>query len=370
MAKYIYQYDCWPNFSWNETKISTLLSEVRFLQGQILGKINSMGFMLQEQTALNTITDDVIKSSEIEGESLNYDQVRSSVARKLGIQTAGLVESDRYVEGVVEMMLDATQNYKSELDDDRLFGWHNALFPTGRSGLYKIEVARYRTGEMQVVSGAMGKETVHFQAPPPEVVPQEMERFLEWLNQNQNMDNVLKSAIAHFWFIVIHPFDDGNGRIARAISDLLLTRSDDTPMRFYSLSTQILQHKKEYYAILQKVQYSQRDITLWLEWYLGCFKLALQSTNLLIGKAIHKPEFWEQHKGTVFNHRQQEMLNRLLDNFTGVLSTSKWAKITKCSQDTALRDIQDLMLKGILQKDQKGSRSTTYSLIENLHPKV
>ncbi len=365
MAKYIYEYSSWPTFTWDDSLVHPLLSEVRFLQGQVLGKIKTLGFSIQEQTALSTITDDVIKSSEIEGEQLNYDQVRSSVARRLGIETVGLVESDRYVEGVVEMMLDATQNYKSLLDDERLFGWHNALFPTGRSGLYKIEVAQYRTGEMQVVSGAMGKEVVHFQAPTPDIVPQEMQRLLEWVNSCDTVDNVLKSAIAHLWFIVIHPFDDGNGRIARAISDMLLTRSDDSPLRFYSLSAQILHQKKEYYAALNKVQYSDSDITSWLVWYLECFKSALLTTETLLQKTISKAEFWERNKDIKFNHRQQHMLNLLMGDFVGVLNTSKWAKITKCSQDTALRDIQDLISKEILCKDSKGGRSVNYELIWN-----
>ncbi len=363
MAKYIYEYSSWSNFTWDETLIYPLLTELRFMQGEILGKIKSLGFRLQEQTTLNTITDDIIKSSEIEGEKLNYDQVRSSIARKLGIETANLVNSDRYIEGVVEMMLDATQNYKLALNDERLFGWHGALFPSGRSGLYKIEVAQYRTGEMQIVSGAMGKEVVHYQAPPPNIIPQEMQQFLEWLNRDNTVDKVLKSAIAHLWFIIIHPFDDGNGRIARAISDLLLTRSDDSPMRFYSLSTQILQQKKEYYAILQKVQYSDGDITAWLMWYLECFKLSLESTQTILDKTTYKAEFWERHKDISLNHRQQQMLNRLLDDFTGALNSSKWAKISKCSQDTALRDIQDLISKNILRKDNKGGRSTNYELI-------
>ena len=363
MAKYIYEYNSWPNFTWEDAIIYPLLSEVRFLQGQVLGKIQSLGFSLQEQTTLNTITDDVIKSSEIEGEKLNYDQVRSSVARRLGIETAGLVESDRYVEGVVEMMLDATQRYSTKLNDDRLFGWHNALFPTGRSGLYKIEVAQYRTGNMQVVSGAMGKEVVHFQAPSPEVVTSEMAKLLEWINIDSTVDNVLKSAIAHFWFIVIHPFDDGNGRIARAISDMLLTRSDDTPLRFYSLSAQILQQKREYYAILQKVQHSSGNITEWIVWFLECLKMALKTTQLLLNKTISKAEFWDKNKDISLNNRQHQMLNRLMGDFIGVLNTSKWAKITKCSQDTALRDIQDLISKGILRKNDKGGRSTTYELM-------
>ncbi len=360
--KYIYEYSNWPHFSWNEKQVYPLLSEIRFLQGNILGKVKSLGFSLQEQTVLNTITDDVIKSSEIEGESLNYEQVRSSVARKLGIESVGIEHSNRYVEGVVEMMLDATQNYQKPLDNDRLFAWHGALFPTGRSGMHSIEVAKYRTGEMQVVSGAMGKEIIHFQAPSHEIVFNEMQILLEWINNNKNIDNVLKSAIAHFWFIIIHPFDDGNGRIARAISDMLLTHSDNSPMRFYSLSTQILNQKKQYYEILKKVQHSNGDITDWIMWYLHCLKLALENTDAVLCKTMDKAKFWEAHKDSKFNHRQQIMLNRLMDNFIGVLNTSKWAKITKCSQDTALRDIQDLISKNILCKDEKGGRSTTYIL--------
>ena len=244
MAKYIYQYSNWPNFTWNEKEILALLGKVRHLQGKTFGQISTLGFSLKEETMLSTLTLDVLKSSEIEGEILNYDQVRSSIARKLGLDYAGMVFSDRYVDGVVEMMLDATQNYINPLDDERLFGWHAALFPSGRSGMYKIETARYRSGEMQVVSGPMGKEKVHFQAPPASRVKSEMDRFLEWFNMDSNLDAVMKSAIAHFWFIIIHPFDDGNGRIARAISDLCLARSDNSTQRFYSLSNQILQERK------------------------------------------------------------------------------------------------------------------------------
>jgi len=364
MVKYIYQYDNWPNFTWKEREIQSILGKVRHLQGKIFGQINVLGFSIKEDTMLTTLTLDVIKSSEIEGELLNYEQVRSSIARKLGLEYAGMVYPDRNVEGVVEMMLDATQNYKKKLDEERLFAWHAALFPTGRSGMYKIDVGNYRKEEMQIVSGAMGKEKNHYQAPPAKQVKSEMNKFLEWFNNETKLDNVIKSAIAHFWFIIIHPFDDGNGRIARAISDLLLARSDDSPQRFYSLSNQILIERKVYYATLQKVQYKNGDITEWLMWYLNCLYRALKNTEQTISKVLYKADFWDKHKNTELNARQRLMLNKLLDGFTGKLKTSKWAKITKCSQDTALRDIKDLIEKGILRQEKSGGRSTNYELVE------
>jgi len=364
MAKYIYQYDNWPNFVWNESEIQTILGKVRYLQGKIFGQINALGFSIKEDTMLTTLTLDVIKSSEIEGELLNYEQVRSSIARKLGLEYAGMVYPDRNVEGIVEMMLDATQNYQKPLDDERLFDWHAALFPTGRSGMYKIEVGNYRKGEMQIVSGAMGKEKIHYQAPPAKQVRQEMDKFLEWFNNETKLDDIIKSAIAHFWFIIIHPFDDGNGRIARAISDLLLARSDDSHQRFYSLSNQILIERKAYYETLQKVQFNNGDITEWLTWYLNCLYRALKNTEQTIEKVLYKADFWDKHKNTELNARQRLMLNKLLDGFTGKLKTSKWAKITKCSQDTALRDIKDLIEKGILKQEKAGGRSTNYELVK------
>jgi len=308
------------------------------------------------------LTLDVVRSSEIEGEILNYDQVRSSIARRLGMEYAGMVPANREVEGVVEMLLDATQNFERPIDDERLFGWHAALFPTGRSGMHKIDTASYRKGEMQVISGAMGKEKVHFQAPPPEQVEAYMEEFLNWLNMDTKIDMVLKAAIAHFWFIIIHPFDDGNGRIARAISDLLLARSDQSSQRFYSLSSQISVERKAYYATLQKVQFSTGDITEWLVWFLNCLYSAIESTKETIQRVLFKAYFWEQHTETVLNARQRWMLNKLLDGIDGKLSTSKWAKMAKCSSDTALRDILDLISKGILQKEAAGGRSTNYEL--------
>jgi Fic family protein len=364
MPKYIYQYENWPHFTWDEKEIQVTLGKVRYLQGKLLGQMSVLGFSLKEETMLTTLTLDVLKSSEIEGENLNYEQVRSSIARKLGIEYAGMVYSNRDVEGVVEMMLDATQNYNKPIDDERLFSWHAALFPTGRSGMFKIDVGCYRNGEMQVVSGAMGKEKVHYEAPSPDKVKSEMETFLEWINKDATTDPVLKSAIAHLWFIIIHPFDDGNGRIARAISDLLLARSDDTAQRFYSLSSQILLEKKTYYEILKKVQHSSGNITEWLDWFLNCLYRSLLVTEKTLQKVLYKADFWDRHKDTDFNVRQRLMLNKLLDGFDGKLQTSKWAKITKSSPDTALRDIKDLIEKGVLKQEESGGRSTNYELVE------
>ena len=364
MAKYIYEYKNWPNFTWNNEKISLILGKVRHLQGKILGKMESFGFSIKEETILSTLTLDVLKSSEIEGEILNYDQVRSSIAKKLGIEHAGLFHNNRNVEGVVEMMLDATQNYEDPLNSNRIFGWHAALFPTGWSGIYKIDVGCYRNGEMQIVSGPMGKEKVHFRAPSPSTLNDEMTNFINWLNEESQIDEVLKAAIAHFWFIIIHPFDDGNGRIARAITDMLLARSEKSSQRFYSLSNQILLEKKLYYKILQQEQHSSGDITEWLDWFLNCMYKTLKSTEEVLKSVTQKTKFWDKHHETILNSRQRFMLNKLLDGFEGKLKSSKWAKITKCSTDTALRDIKDLIEKGILKKENSGGRSTNYELIE------
>lgn len=362
MAKYIYEYDNWTDFKWDDKQINLILGKVRHLQGKIFGQMSALGFSLKEETILSTLTLDVLKSSEIEGEMLNYEQVRSSIARKLGIEQAGIVHVDRNVEGVVEMMLDATQKYELELDHERLFGWHASLFPTGWSGMHRIATGCYRDGEMQVVSGPMGKEKIHFQAPSPELVKNEMNEFLSWLNKEPNIDGTLKAAIAHFWFIIIHPFDDGNGRIARAISDMLLARSEASPQRFYSLSNQILTEKKKYYEILQKVQHSTGDITEWLHWFLNCLFRALENTEETLQKVLIKANFWEKHEETRLNSRQRLMLNKLFDGFDGKLKSSKWAKIAKCSADTALRDIKDLIEKGILMQEESGGRSTNYEL--------
>ena len=362
--KYIYQYENWSNFSWDEKKIQLILGKVRHMQGKIFGKISTLGFSIKNDTILTTLTLDVLKSSEIEGDILNYEQVRSSIARRLGLEYAGMIHSDRDIDGIVEMMLDATQNYQKPLNEERLFGWHAALFPTGYSGMYKIDAGCYRKDEMQVVSGTIGKEKIHYQAPPPKQVKHEMDKFLEWFNSETKIDLVIKSAIAHFWFIIIHPFDDGNGRIARALSDLLLAKSDDSSERFYSLSDQILLERKIYYKILQKVQHSDGEITEWLLWFLKSLYQALEKTEKSIGKVLYKGDFWNMHKDMKLNSRQRLMINKLLDGFNGKLKTSKWAKITKCSQDTALRDIKDLIEKKILLQEKSGGRSTNYQLVD------
>lgn len=364
MAKYIYQYEQWPQFTWNDKEINVILGKVRYLQGKILGQMGSLGFTIKEEALFSTLTIDVIKSSEIEGKTLNYEQVRSSIARRLGMEYAGMVHTDRDVDGVVEMMLNATQNYKEQLNEERLFGWHAALFPAGWSGMHRIDTGCYRKGEMQVVSGPMGKEKIHYQAPSPARVNQEMDLFLNWFNGEFKVDAVLKAAIAHFWFIIIHPFDDGNGRIARALSDMLLARSEESSQRFYSLSNQIHKEKRGYYGILQKVQHSSGDITEWLYWFLNCLYLALKTTEITMKKVFQKADFWDKHKDAVLNSRQRLMLNKLFDGFDGKLKTSKWAKLAKCSADTALRDIKDLIEKGILKHKESGGRSTNYELID------
>ncbi len=365
MAKYIYEHKNWTAFSWQDKRINAVFGEVRLMQGKIIGQMNAMGFLAKEETTLNVLALDVVKSSEIEGETLDYAQVRSSIARRLGINVAGIVPSSRHIEGVVEMMLDATQRYSLPLTEKRLFGWHAALFPTGYSGLYEIEVGEYRTGEMQIVSGAMGKEKVLYEAVNPQRVKVEMDAFLDWFNNNNELDLVLKAAIAHFWFIIIHPFDDGNGRIGRAIIDMLLSRAEGSAERFYSMSSQILIERKGYYQILQKVQHSSGDITEWLEWFLICIKNAMIASAFTTQKILRKAEFWKLHEHTPINERQRLILNKLFDDFEGKLQTSKWAKITKTSTDTALRDIKDLVGKGILQQTKEGGRNSNYELINN-----
>lgn len=364
MAKYIYEHSNWTKFTWQDKTINVVFGEVRLMQGKIIGQMNTLGFSAKEEATLTALTLDVVKSSEIEGELLNYDQVRSSIARRLGINTAGLVPSNRHIEGVVEMMLDATQRHTPPLTEKRLFGWHAALFPTGFSGPYKIEIGQYRTGKMQVVSGAMGKEKVHYEAVKPELVKAEMDIFLDWFNNDNSLDLVLKAAVAHFWFIIIHPFDDGNGRIGRAITDMLLARAEDSGERFYSMSSQILIERKQYYEVLQKVQHSTGDITEWLEWFLHCLKNAMLATENTTQKIMHKAEFWKLHERTPINERQRQVLNKLFEDFEGKLQTSKWAKITKTSTDTALRDIKDLVAKGILQQTNDGGRNANYELAD------
>lgn len=359
---YIHQKNDWPKFTWDADVITPLLGTVRHRQGRILGVMQGLGFRLQEETVLKTLTLDVLKSSEIEGEQLNPEQVRSSIARRLGIEIAGAVPAERDVEGVVEMLLDATQRYDEPLSDERLFGWHAALFPTGRSGMYKIKTAAWRDDAMQVTSGPMGKETIHFEAPNADKVPTEMNAFLDWFNSNQDIDPVLKAAFAHLWFVTIHPFDDGNGRITRAITDMQLARADQSKQRFYSMSAQIQVERDAYYAILESTQKGDLDITDWLAWFLDCLLRSMTQTDETIAAILKRAQFWESHRATNFNPRQQKILQLLLDDFFGKLTVSKYAKITKVSTDTSLRDLQDLMGKGIIGQEGSG-RSTSYKLI-------
>lgn len=367
LKPYVYQKKDWPNFYWDDKALIDVLGEVRNLQGRLLGKMETLGFNLRNEALLETLTLDVLKSSEIEGEFLSSNEVRSSIARKLGMDIKGLVHSNRAVDGVVEMMMDATQNCFKPLSVTRLFNWHAALFPTGRSGLYKMKVGQWRkdsTGPMQVVSGAMGKEKVHFEAPDSKVLKHEMNTFLQWLNKQSTGDLVLKAAVAHLWFVTIHPFDDGNGRIARALTDMILAQSDKSNQRFYSMSAQIRVERKAYYDLLEKTQKGNLDITAWITWFLNCLLNALKSTDRLLSDVLFKADFWNKHSNTPLNERQKKLLNKLLDGFDGKLSSSKWAKIAKCSKDTAIRDINDLIEKGILQKDAAGGRSTSYEVIK------
>lgn len=365
LKPYIYQRENWPNFTWDTEALLLSLGKVRNQQGKLIGKMESLGFSMRAEASLETITSDVLKSSEIEGEVLHHDQVRSSIARHLGMEISGLVPSDRHVDGVVDMMLNATQQYQQVLSTQRLFEWHSALFPTGRSGPYKINTGRWRddaTGPMQVISGALGKEKIHFQAPDASVIETEMKYFLDWFNTEQALDPVIKAAVAHLWFVTIHPFDDGNGRIARAITDMQLARADESAQRFYSMSTQIRIERNAYYDTLEKTQQGDLDITKWLQWFLQCLMSALQATSSTLSNVMQKAHYWEQHRQTILNDRQRFMLNKLWDDFDGKLTSSKWAKMSKCSPDTALRDIQDLIHKNMLRKEAAGGRSTNYEL--------
>ncbi|MDR6197654.1 Fic family protein [Siphonobacter sp. SORGH_AS_0500] len=362
---YIYQQRNWPHFYWDESQILNTLAALRHKQGRLIGKMSTLGFTLQEEAMLRTLTLEVLKTSEIEGEILDSDQVRSSIARRLGIESFGLVKADRDVEGVVEMLLDATQKYTEPLTKDRLFGWHSALFPTGRSGMYKITVGDWRgegDGPMQVVSGPLGREHVHYEAPDYAVIDQEMEQFLDWFNREEPIDPVIKAAIAHLWFVTIHPFDDGNGRIARTIADLQLSRADESVQRFYSMSAQIRKERNRYYEVLEKTQKGDLNVTEWLEWFMKCLDRAIVATDEVLSSVLTKAKYWEWFKSKSISERQKLMLNKLMDGFEGKLTTSKWAKIAKCSQDTALRDIQNLMEQGILNQDGPGGRSTSYYL--------
>ena len=362
---YIHERGDWPDFRWSSEKLGDRLAQVRHKQGRLIGRMESLGFNLKAEATLQTLTEEVVKSSEIEGEILDRNQVRSSIARRLGMDIGALTPSDRSVEGVVEMMLDAIQKYDQPVTADRLFGWHSALFPTGRSGMLKIVTGKWRTeesGPMQVVSGPIGREHVHFEAPAAKRLENEMKAFLDWFNADQALDPVIKAAIAHLWFVTIHPFEDGNGRIARAIADLALARSERSAQRFYSMSAQIRKERNAYYDILERTQHGTLDITGWFEWFLDCLDRAFDGADTIIGNVLLKAAFWDRYAASSLNDRQRLILNRLLDGFEGKLTSSKWAKIAKVSQATATRDIEDLIDKDILQKDAAGGRSTSYSL--------
>ena len=362
MAIYIHQLNQWPRFHWEQDELINLLAEVRQLQGRLLGKVELLGFDLKDEANLETLIQDVVKTSEIEGEVLNPELVRSSIAIRLGLDNLGIEHSNRNIDGIVDVMLDATQNTDKFLSAERLFSWHNALFPTGRSGLYKIEVAKWRTGNMQVVSGGMGREKIHFEAPKPDRLEKEMQDFINWFNLENSLDSILKAAIAHLWFITIHPFDDGNGRIARAITDMQLSKSDGVNQRFYSMSSRINAEKKSYYTVLERTQKGDLDITNWLKWFLECLKGAIVDSNFIIDKVVRKHQFFVNNASKIANERQRLILTKLLDGFEGNLTSSKYAKIAKTSPDTALRDIKDLVEKGILVKSDSGGRSTNYLL--------
>ena len=364
---YIHELPNWPDFRWDHEVLVEPLATVRHRQGRLIGRMEGLGFDLRGEAMLRTMTEDVVKTSEIEGEILDRDQVRSSIARRLGMDIGGLVPTDRDVEGIVEMMLDATQSYGTELTDERLFGWHAALFPTGRSGMQRITVGAWRdenSGPMQVVSGPVGRERVHYEAPKAAQVAGAMTAFLDWFNDQGGIDPVLKAGVAHLWFVTVHPFEDGNGRIARAIADMQLARSEQSAQRFYSMSAQIRQERKAYYEILEMTQKGDLDITEWLTWFLECLSQAFEGAEHILAGVLKKARFWEKNAANPLNERQRDMLNRLLDGFEGKLTSSKWAKIEKCSPDTALRDITDLLSRGILARDEGGGRSTSYSLVD------
>jgi Fic family protein len=367
---WIYEHKEWPNFSWNTEKLTSKLADIRHRQGRLLGRMESLGFDLRKEASLRTLTNDVVKSSAIEGHDLNPEEVRSSIARRLGIDVAGLVPASRDVEGIVEMMLDATQNFSKPLTKERLFGWHAALFPTGRSGMHRITVGDWRRVEndpMQVVSGPVGREKVHFQAPGSEVVEQEMAAFLSWFENQTEVDPVLKAGISHLWFVTIHPFEDGNGRIARAITDMTLAQAEGIPDRFYSLSNQIETERKYYYENLEQQQHASPEITQWLDWFLDCLGHAISNAEEVLSSVLFKARLWEHINQNPVNERQREIINRMLEHdFVGYMNTSKYAKMAKTSNDTALRDIQDLVQRGIFVQNPGGGRSTSYRLIDNV----
>lgn len=351
--------------TWDSSAVSNVLAEVNLLRGKLLGRVSMFGFEDQNRSMLESLTQEIVHSAKIEGEELNRDSVRSSIAIQLGLKYEGLPTPDHYTEGVVQVMMDAVKQYEKPLDANRLFAWHAALFPTGRSGLYKITVGDWRQGEepMQVVSGVFGKQKVHYEAPKSSDVPRMMEDLIRWINNTNDIDPVIKAAITHLWFVTVHPFDDGNGRICRTLTELLLSRADQTSQRYYSLSSEILNHRKAYYEQLEQAQKGNLDITPWIEWFLQTTRDALQAALLKTENVVRKTRFWERHKLTPLNDRQRKVLNMLLDGFEGKLNSSKWYKINHCSQDTANRDINDLIAKNILRQTCEGGRSTNYELV-------
>ena len=365
-AIYIWQHTDWPNFKWDNVKVSEELNSVQTRQARLLGMLSALGFDLQKQTALESMTEDVLRSSEIEGELLNRDSVRSSIARHLGISLPSTGGNDHYTEGVVQVAIDAVKNCQEILDKERLCNWHAALFPTGRSGMYRITVADWRQGDepMLVVSGALGKERVHYEAPPSLAIPLEMEHFLQWFNGNKPTNQLLKAAVAHLWFVAVHPFDDGNGRLTRTLTDMLIAR--ETGMQCYSVSAEILKNRKKYYTLLEKTTCGNMDITDWMLWFLQQIEAAIITSEQRLQGTLRKTEFWSQHVDYDFNERQRKVINRLYDGFEGPLTSSKWAKICHCSPDTALRDITALIELGILIKAPSGGRSTHYALATNI----
>ncbi len=362
--QYIHQEADWPNFRWQLERLAEPLAAMRHRQGRLLGRMSALGFDLRQEAVLGMLTEDVVRSSEIEGEVLDTEQVRSSVARRLGMDTGGLLHVDRNVEGIVELMLDATEHYGQPLTEERLFDWHAALFPSGRNNMGRIEVGGWRTGPMQVVSGAIGREHVHFEAPPGERVPEEIRTFLDWFNAPADTDEVLKAGLAHLWFVTVHPFDDGNGRIARAIADMALARSEGSPQRFYSMSSQIRKERRAYYDVLERTQQGTMDVTDWMHWFVICLGQAIDNAETTLTAVLAKARFWERIEGMSITERQRTALNHLLDGPESKLTTSQWARMTRCSQDTALRDITDLMERDILVRNPQGGRSTSYTLAE------
>ncbi len=365
---YVWQASDWPNWRFDLATIAQPLADVSRAQGLLMGRLADVGMALRDQATLSALTEDVIKTSEIEGEQLNALSVRSSIARRLGVDIGALAPVDRHVEGVVEMVLDATANCNATVTRDRLFGWHAALFPTGYSGLVRIIVGGWRddaTGLMQVVSGPLGRQRVHFEAPPADSLEFETDRFLAWANSASDEPPLIKAGLAHLWFVTLHPFDDGNGRIARAVGDLFLARADGSPQRFYSLSAQIQRERKAYYDILESSQMQSLDVTEWLAWFLAKLLRALDQAQHTLDAVLVKTRFWQRWAApgsAPLNERQGKLVNRLLDGFEGKLTSTKWAAIAKCSPDTALRDIKDLLARGVLRRSDAGGRSTSYEL--------